>query len=62
MTERFVLPIQSVYDSNGDPLAGAKLEFFESGTSTNIDSYSDSALTTPNTNPVIADSSLAIYF
>lgn len=57
MTERLVLPIQSAYDNNGDPLAGAKLEFFEAGTSTPLDTYSDSTLSTANTNPVIADSS-----
>lgn len=40
--------------------AGAKLTFYETGTTTKQDTYSDSALTTPNTNPVIADS--AGYF
>jgi hypothetical protein len=42
-------------DANGDPMAGAKLEFFESGTSTPLDTYADVALTTPNANPVVAD-------
>lgn len=54
---RFILPIQSAYDSNGKPLNGAKLYFYEVGTSTPKDTYSDEALTTANTNPVIADAS-----
>ena len=45
-----------VLDTNGDPVPGAKLEFFEAGTSNQLDTYSDYALTTPNTNPVVADS------
>jgi len=45
-----------ITDSNGDPVPGAKLEFFEAGTSNQLDTYSDYALTTPNTNPVVADS------
>jgi hypothetical protein len=53
---RFILPFQSVYDLNGHPLDGAKLYFYETGTSTPKDTYSDQALTTPNANPVIADS------
>lgn len=56
MAQRFVLPIQSVFDGNGAPLAGAKLYFYESGTSTPLDTYSDADLTTANTNPVVADS------
>jgi hypothetical protein len=53
---RLILPYQSVFDLNGDPLPGAKMYFYESGTVTPKDTYSDEALTTPNTNPVIADS------
>jgi hypothetical protein len=53
---RFTLPYQSVFDNNGHPLDGAKLYFYEEGTSTPKDTYSDEDFTTPNTNPVIADS------
>ena len=53
---RLVLPYQSVFDLNGHPLPGAKMYFYEPGTSTPKDTYSDEALTTPNANPVIADS------
>ena len=52
---RFVLPYQTVIDNTGVPLPGALLYFYASGTSTPINTYSDQALTTPNTNPVVAD-------
>lgn len=42
--------------SDGRVLPGAKAYFFESGTTTPQDVYSDSGLTTPHTNPVVADS------
>ena len=54
---RFVAPIVSEFDVNGNPLAGAKYEFFEPGTLVLKDTFSDKELTTPNTNPVIADAS-----
>lgn len=44
------------YDSNGNPLVGGKLYFFVTGTSTPKNTYSDNGLTTPNANPVVADS------
>lgn len=56
MAGRFYLPRSTAFDANGDPISGAKLEFFESGTSTPLDTFSDDALTVANTNPVIADS------
>lgn len=56
MANRFVLPGQFTVDTNGTPRAGAKLFFYLTGTSTPEDTYSDNALTTPNTNPVVADS------
>ncbi len=56
MSNLFVLPRAEVQDSSGGVLAGAKLEFFTTGTSTNLDTYSDDALTTANANPVVADS------
>lgn len=42
-------------DANGVPLAGAQLFFFEFGTVTPFDTWSDPGLTTPNANPIIAD-------
>lgn len=53
---RFILPFARVDDKNGHPLDGAKLYFYETGTSTPKDTYSDFSLSTPNANPVIADS------
>lgn len=41
-------------DGNSEVYASAKLYFYLSGTTTPTDTYSDSALTTPNTNPVVA--------
>lgn len=50
-----VLPRQSPL-TLGVVAAGSKLTFSRTGTSTAQNTYSDSALTTPNANPVIADS------
>lgn len=52
---RFVLPFQTALDANGDPLDGAKLYFYSTGTSELKDTFSDFALTTANANPVIAN-------
>jgi len=52
----FVMPFAIIYDGNGNPLQGAKVYFYEAGTSTPQDTYSDSTLTTPNSNPVLSDS------
>lgn len=56
MANIFTFPIETAFDSNGNPLSGAKLYFYLTGTSTPQDTFSDDALTTPRTNPVIADS------
>jgi len=42
-------------DGNGLAMAGAKLYFYQTGTTTPQDTYTDSGLGTPNTNPVVAD-------
>lgn len=55
MTERFSMPRPRVIDASGNALAGAKLEFFITGTSTDKDTYTTSAKSTANANPVIAD-------
>lgn len=57
MTAAFNLPRNLWLDGNGTPLAGGKLYFYEAGTSTPLNTYSDEALTTPNTNPVVANAS-----
>jgi hypothetical protein len=53
---RFVLPYQTVVDGTGVPIPGAQLNFYASGTNTRLNTYSDALLTTPNTNPVVANS------
>ena len=55
MTSRFVLPIADV-GAGITPSSGALLYFYETGTTTPKDTYSDSAGTTPNANPVVANS------
>lgn len=52
----FTLPKQVNLDASANILAGAKATFYLTQTSTLQDTYSDSALTTPNANPVVADS------
>ncbi|TXH43637.1 MAG: hypothetical protein E6Q97_33795, partial [Desulfurellales bacterium] len=56
MASRFVMPREQVFDANGHPMSGAKLYFYITSTTTPVDTFSDSALTTPNANPVVADS------
>lgn len=55
MPQIFYSPLERALDSNGDPLPGAKLNFYKAGTSTRKDTYSDEALTTTHANPVVAD-------
>ena len=43
------------FDANGKPLAGGKVYFYEAGTSTPKDTYTDSSGSAKNTNPVILD-------
>lgn len=48
------------FDALGNPLSGGKLSFYTAGTTISDDNlkdtFSDSALTVPNTNPIILDS------
>lgn len=53
---RFVVPLEQAFDSAGDPLSGAKLYFYQTGTTTPLATYSDSGLSIANANPVVADS------
>ena len=57
MAGRFVPPIYSPNNDDGSAnLPGALLYFYVNGSSTTLqDTYSDFALTTPHTNPVVAD-------
>lgn len=56
MANRFVLPLETPVDATGAPYPGGQLFFYQSGTSTKLTTYSDSALTIANTNPVVLDS------
>ena len=50
------LPKVQPIDNNGLIMPGAKLYTYLAGTTTPVDSFTDAALTTPHTNPVLADS------
>ncbi len=58
MTNRFFSPNQQFFANpvTGAPLTGGFLYFYASGTSTPQNTYSDSALTVANLNPVVLDS------
>lgn len=56
MTSRFIDPIPQFCNDAGEPIAGGKLYFYDSGTTSFRDTYSDAGLTTANANPVILDS------
>lgn len=56
MAGRLLGRFNPALDSNGDPLPGAKLYSFRSGTGTNQALYTTSALTVAHTNPVVANS------
>jgi hypothetical protein len=55
MAQVLLWPGWQVFDSNGDPAAGAKAFFYDAGTSTPKTVYSDSTLTTPYSQPVLAN-------
>lgn len=44
---------QQYFDDNGDPLINGLIKFYESGTTTDKNTYTDANLTIPNTNPVV---------
>lgn len=49
-------PKFAAYDNNGNPCAGCKLFAYTAGTTTKTDTYTSSALSVANTNPVVLDS------
>jgi hypothetical protein len=53
---KFLNPFIAYYDTNGEPISGGKLNFYEAGTTNFQNVYADSSLTTPLSNPVVADS------
>ncbi len=56
MAQLFHLSGQTLVDGNGAPYAAAKAYFYETGTTTPKNTYSNAGLTSANTNPVVADS------
>ncbi len=56
MTDRFPDFLNPAIDSSGNPISGAQLFFYRVGTSTKKNTYSEETKTTPNTNPVVAES------
>jgi len=48
-------PWFTALDSNGDPIPGAKLFAYQSGTTTKTATYTDAALSVAHTNPIIMD-------
>lgn len=56
MTQVFNIPFFTATDNNGVPISGAKLFIYEAGTTTKLTTYSDSALSVANSNPLVADS------
>lgn len=50
---RFVNPVPQFYLNNGDIASAGKLYFYETGTTTKKDTYSDFGMSVKNTNPVI---------
>ena len=56
MPYRFLNFGPQFFDSSGDVLSGGKLYFKESGSDTLKNTYQESGLSTPNSNPVVLDS------
>ena len=64
MSRLFFIPQAVRVNSAGEPYAGAKANFYLTGTTTRTDTYQDNARATPHANPVVADSAgqfAAIY-
>lgn len=54
---RFVWPNSFSVDATGVPRAGARLFFYQTGSTTPLATYADAGLTVANPNPVVADAS-----
>lgn len=55
MSVLFTMPWQQAFDSSGNTLAGARLYFYQAGTSTPATVYADVGLGVPLSNPVVAN-------
>lgn len=47
--------VPQALDNDGQPISGAGLYFYESGTTTPLDTFSEESLSSANANPVVAD-------
>lgn len=56
MADIAIQPVWQVLDGNGNPLPGAKVTFYNTGTVTPQTVYQDTGLTTPHASPVVANS------
>jgi len=56
MSYLFANKLQTFFDANGNPLSGGKIYAYANGTSTLQNTYSNSALSSANTNPLILNS------
>jgi len=56
MANLFQPSLDRVTDSNGDPISGAKMYFWATGTSTPMTFYADQAETAPGTSPLVSNS------
>lgn len=55
MARLLLPPGFQVVDSTGEPVSGAKVYFYETGTTTDKTVYQNEGLSTPHTQPVVAD-------
>lgn len=55
MADQITFNALRALDANGDPAAGAKAYFYESGTSTPVTVYTDTALSVAAASPLVAD-------
>lgn len=57
MASLFFPPGYQILDSNGNPVSGAKVTFYDAGTTDLADTYQDVALSSAHPNPLVADAS-----
>lgn len=55
MARLFFIPQAVRINSAGEPYAGAKANFYLTGTTTPVNTFQENSLTTPHANPVVAD-------
>ncbi len=49
------MPVLVAVNGDGEPISGARLQFYLTGTTTPTPTYTSAALSTPNANPVVAN-------